>query len=64
MKIAQVTKQHIEALERIDMLQRELAEQVNEFDDLHQFSIANDLSGGWITLEEAIARMDGKDDRH
>jgi hypothetical protein len=51
-------------LEKIAKLAAEMAELVDSFCGVDEFRIANDLSGEWITLEEAIERLDGKDDRH
>jgi uncharacterized FlaG/YvyC family protein len=52
-------KDIIERLERIEKLRIEMDELVLSFDDNIEYSIANNLSGGWVTIEEAIALADG-----
>lgn len=57
-------KDKIERLKKIVKLRDQLEDLVLGFDELYEYRIANDLSGSWITLEQAIKRLEGHDDRH
>lgn len=50
----------IETLEKIDEMRKELDELVNGFDELREYRIANNLSGGFIRLTDAIAKMENE----
>lgn len=53
-------EEKIDSLEKIDEIYKSLCDELKKWGDVPQeeYFVANDLSGGWIELDEAKAKLE------